>query len=82
MLNDTLTRLQKMTVYCREDMHEPDEQGISAEVVGNHLDNAFGTSEVAGELIVKITREYSDGGKVTDSFNLADLIALARKAQL
>jgi hypothetical protein len=79
-------RLLAITEGCRDDMHEPDEQGISARVVGTRLDNAFGDS-VTGEflergyqeLVVILERE-SDGR--TEKFNLASLIALARKAMV
>lgn len=68
----------------RLDWHEPDEQGISAEVKGNHLDNAMGdeyqvlyhdpqTGADCAEQVVIL--------KVNDkqelSINLATLLALA-----
>lgn len=69
---------------CREDMHEPDEQGIKATVVGDHLDNAFGdrvaTDAIVGgyqELVVLIRNENKD---TFHAVNLATLIALARLA--
>ena len=65
-------------------MHEPDEQDVRARVVGDHLDNACGDNisleAVAGgfqEFVVVLSR---DRKKAT--VNLADLIALARKAVL
>jgi hypothetical protein len=69
-------RLLKATENCREDMHEPDEQGISAVVAGNHLDNAMGDdpADNCGEFTVAIVQD--DGSK--EWFNLATLIALAR----
>ena len=33
-----------ITEGCGEEMHEPDEQGVSARVIGTKLDNAFGPS--------------------------------------
>lgn len=64
-----------ITANCRPDMHEPDEQGVSAEVRGNHLDNAFGaTSQCGGEYVVTITNDLGDSYQVT----LCDLIAIAR----
>lgn len=77
-----LQELQEVTQGCRDNMHEPDEQGIRAEVVGDHLDNAFGTHigeniEYDQEFVVRIIRD----GKTND-FNLADLIALARMTNL
>jgi hypothetical protein len=74
-----LSDLQFVTRNCRPDMHEPDEQGISAIVTGFDLDNACGADPYSncGEFTVAITT--NDGGKTW--FNLADLIALARQAQ-
>ena len=81
--------LIRMTLTCRVDMHEPDEQGIEAVVVGTHLDNAIGTNfgppqwfENTAELMVGITRTGDDYRRETRWFNLADLIALARLADL
>ena len=73
---DTLVRLQEITDGCREDLHEPDEQGISATVVGDHLDNAMGDAAFphnCGEFVVTLRR-----GDREERFNLATLIALAR----
>lgn len=79
--------LRRITEDCRFDMHEPDEQGIEAVVVGTHLDNAIGTNfgptqwfENTAELMVGITRTGEE--RETRWFNLADLIALARQAFL
>ena len=88
-----LERLLKITKGCREDMHEPDEQGVKAKVIGDHLDNAFGDSiridaiidgyqefvVIHGyqEFVVILNRE----GHI-EKFNLATLIALARKADI
>jgi hypothetical protein len=73
-------RLLSITAGCRDDMHEPDEQGVKASVTGYSLDNAMGDhiSEEAvkkgyQELVVIISRD----GKY-EPFNLASLIALAR----
>lgn len=81
-----LARLLAITSDCRDDMHEPDEQSLKARVIGNHLDNAFGHSVIEDflvkgyqELVVVLERE--DDGRV-EVFNLASLIALARKAQV
>lgn len=71
-----IQRLTEITAGCRDDMHEPDEQGLSAVVQGDHLDNAFGNSPPernCGEFTVGLTRNG-----VTEWFNLANLIALAR----
>lgn len=83
-INETLERLNKVTANCREDMHEPDNQGISAKVTGWQLDNAMGDNPYhnCGEYTVGITQEDENGNSFTEWFNLADIIALARKAQL
>lgn len=87
MRND-LMRLLKITEGCRPDMHEPDEQGLSARVIGDHLDNAMGERidpylifSGAQELVVLLERSTDEGVK-TEAFNLATLIALARRADL
>lgn len=78
---DALDRLKIKTASCRDDMHEPDEQGISAVVSGYHLDNSMGDipHDNFGEFTVGIS---DNGGKSYQWFNLATLIALARKAEL
>lgn len=80
-MNETLQRLQEATKHCRPDMHEPDEQGINAIVRGNHLDNAMGDNPEhnINELTVGIVHE--DDTTNPEWFNLATLIALARKAR-
>lgn len=57
----------------RSDWHEPDEQEVSARIVGDHLDNAMGSTAVdnCGEFNVIITREGQDVAVV----NLAVLLA-------
>lgn len=86
-MKDVLEKLLQITEGCRDNMHEPDEQGLSAKVFGNRLDNAFPTKgkfvnvHPDSEIKVKLTREYDDEVEAS-FFNLADLIALARKAQL
>jgi hypothetical protein len=76
MFGDFNKRLLEATKDCREDMHEPDEQGVSALVSGYHLDNAMGDNpfDNCGEFTVAIVQD--DGSK--EWFNLATLIALAR----
>lgn len=82
MMERELKDLARFTKDCREDMHEPDEQEISATVVGDHLDNAMGTYVEPGkeyqEFVVILK---NDKGK-TLNVNLASLIALARKAKI
>lgn len=84
LLGERHKRLVAFTRDCRDDMHEPDEAGISATVVGTVLDNAFGDF-VSGEMvkdgfqeIVVVLRNENTGE--SESFNLASLIALARLA--
>ena len=79
---EILRQLKLFTVDCRHDMHEPDEQGISAEVIGDHLDNAMGNHimiepNARQEFVVLLRNEDNDELHV----NLADLIALARLAK-
>lgn len=89
-LRAILARLLETTDGCRPDMHEPDEQDIKARVIGDHLDNAMGDlidahliESGSQEFVVCIERlKYHPTRLVVARFNLADLIALARKAQL
>lgn len=89
-MEDFLERLQKATENCREDMHESDEQEISAVVSGLYLDNAFGSDPRNNqcELTVGIIKTdnmdagYADMVLSGNWFNLATLIALARKVVL
>lgn len=76
-LSPALDRLREVTVECREDMHEPDNVDVSAVVF---LNNAMGNfpSGNCGELTIGI--KQGDGNY--EWFNLATLIALARKAEL
>lgn len=77
-------------VHPRSDWHEPDEQGITAEVVGRTLDNAFGDwpqygyiyprdskSCVPMEKIVVLQGNDGNLRTVEVSLNLASLLALA-----
>lgn len=59
----------------RPDWHEPDEQEVSARVVGDHLDNAMGPTvdHNCGELNVVLIKEGKDVAVV----NLATLLAWA-----
>lgn len=84
-LKDMKDRLVEITKGCREDMHEPDENGVKAWIVGNHLDNAFGDSvtidAITGnfqEFVVVIERFYGEKHH-KEFFNLATLIAVARQ---
>lgn len=77
-----IERLLAITEGCREDMHEPDEQGLTASCIGDRLDNAFGES-IREDAILRGYQEFivvlRRGGK-TESFNLATLIALAKRS--
>lgn len=84
-MREELNRLQNITRGCRPDMHEPDEQGIKARVVGDHLDNAMGeyisADQIEGgyqEFVVILERDGIEREKI----NLATLIALARRADI
>ena len=86
-LSELQALLRYITRDCRPDMHEPDEQGVRAHVIGDHIDNAMGSSIIpellekrAHELVVIIQRDDYDPPLYR--FNLADLIAMARKAEL
>lgn len=85
IMQNTLADLKKFTADCRPDMHEPDEQGLSASVVGTRLDNAFGTmiegSCLDGNFQESVVILHKADG-TSRRFNLATLIALARAADL
>ena len=81
--------LLEITDGCRMTMHEPDEQEVTAEVVGTKLDNAFGESineeQIAGgsqEMVVIIRRYDAESNHKVFRVNLATLIALARRADM
>ena len=86
-MQDDLDRLKNITEGCRPDMHEPDEQELSAAVSGQHLDNAMGDRiqpwllerrrGVRGIAAAFASRKK---GIMQENFNLATLIALARRA--
>ena len=78
--------LREYTKDCREDMHEPDEQGFTAQFFGSKFDNACGNAinERAilhdyQEMVVILRQDRNLNPLV---INLADLIALARKADV
>ncbi len=84
----SLENLLDITRGCRPDMHEPDEQGLTAIVTGLHLDNADGNQRIlvretpeAEEIIVTLRRDQDGQGWYSQiQINLATLIALARRA--
>ncbi len=84
-LREVGAALAEVTVGCRLDMHEPDNEGVTARVVGEQLDNALGASIgaeaiLAGyqELVVVITQAQDEHPPVVRALNLADILALAR----
>lgn len=86
-LKDKLDALKNFTDGCREDMRltfRTDGNDVSAHVIGDHLDNAFGES-INGDQLEKGYHEYVvvlHKGMDNMKINLATLIALARKADL
>ena len=81
---DLLAGLREFTKECKWDMHEPDEEGITAVVFGDSFDNAFGEAimdEGAGfqEMVVVLYNEDKD---TIFKINLASLVAIARQAKL
>ncbi len=80
-MKDTLDRLEKITINCRDNMHEPDEQGLTVRITGMRFDNAHGDDPDTNhqEFTVGIFDEFDEK---EEWFNLATLIALARKAKL
>jgi hypothetical protein len=82
-----LKRLLEITRGCQPDMHEPDEQGVRARVIGTILDNAMGDridsrllERGAHEIVVVLERFDESLGFMTERFSLANLVALARLA--
>lgn len=91
-----ITRCEELTTLAwelgvRSDWHEPDEQDVDARIIGNHLDNAMGSSAEAcivhtasgdhdhTEYNVILTRGGEDDDSRTDVavINLATLLAWA-----
>jgi hypothetical protein len=86
-LEEIRKQLHSVTYGCRPDMHEPDEQSVKAYVIGDHLDNAMGAAIVPELLLCGhhefvVIIEQQDGATLRrELFSLADLIALARRAE-
>lgn len=83
-LKERLEGLKKFLAKCSSDMHGPDEQGISAHVIGDHLDNAMG-EHISATAVRNGSQEFvvilvDEQGRQF-LINLATLIALARKAK-
>jgi hypothetical protein len=79
IMNATLARLCNITRRCRESMHEPDEQGVEVAVFDGSFDNAMMDHT---EAHIKLHRtDATDASVEVESFNLACLIALARRPE-
>ena len=79
MLKEFGKRLLKITEDCGDDMHEPENQGVTATITGFDLDNATGDSPYSGEFVVGLNLVNTvNNFSETEWFNLASLIALAR----
>jgi uncharacterized protein YllA (UPF0747 family) len=74
MFKKDLKNLLEFTKDCSDNMHEPDNSGITADIKGFVLDNAGGDAELA------VVLKNNDNVKL--QLNLANLIALARWAQV
>ena len=61
----------------RLDWHEPDEQGITAVVIGTSFDNAFGEDDRVGMSEPEIVIELKDDEGESVRINLATLLAAA-----
>ena|SRR5579864_648121 len=61
----------------RLDWHEPDESNVTAELVGDHLDNAFGDSHEPGKPHQEFVFILRKEGQETFRINLATLLAAA-----
>lgn len=60
----------------RADWHEPDEQGIAAEIIGTHLDNAMGPNTRArGESHCEFNVILKHHGKEVAVTNLATILS-------
>jgi len=84
-----VTALRKITDGCRPDLHEPDEQGITANVVGDHLDNACGSYVDLDSLLhrhqefVLVMKRYQkispqQDHSMEERFNVCNLLATVR----
>ena len=88
LMKETLKRLKEITKNCNVDMHEPDNQNVTAVTTGHIFDNAMGdipyhnSSEMT--VGITVTHDFEGGGHSTDIewFNLATLVALARMAKI
>lgn len=85
--NQMLKHLQQVTKDCRENMHEPDEQNLTVLIRGHIFDNSMGShpDKNQGEITIGFVDDtvppYLQDEKA-EWFNLANLIALARKANI
>lgn len=97
-LQDDLMRLKRITKDCRDDMHEPDEQEVTAFFGPSHhrfasggriypvpFDNAVQTilgGSQDEDMGFWLQRTLDSGAVVTEWFNLASIVALARAARI
>lgn len=77
LLRAELIRLQDITKDCRDDMEDPGEEDLTATLEGDNFNNAGNLDEMV--VVLRLQTEY---GKVVEEFRIADLIALARLANL
>lgn len=64
----------------RPDFHEPDERGVSARVIGTHLDNAMGSSSTNNVNEMNVVLTYVEDDEAPQDVavvNLATLLAFA-----
>ena len=86
MFGDDLKLFKEFVEGMDDNFHEPDEQGIRfTGCVGTMLDNAFSSSIIpdliangSHEVLVTFSRDTDEGTKYY-VFNLADILALAKK---
>jgi hypothetical protein len=76
-----LERLRKTTGGCDVVMHKPENQGVSAVTTGWEFDNASGDYPQASSYRMSLGIQRKGQPKI-QWFNLANLVALARMADL
>jgi len=81
-IDNYITRLCAITEDCRDDMHEPDEQGLSMKFVkGFSFDNAFSGPPQGGfgsDTGFWLIKDAGTPQERREWFNLASLIAVVR----
>lgn len=78
---ETKADLKKLAelLGVRDDWHEPDEQGVSCELMQDRLDNAFGDESEAHIILTHTNPSYTIDGEVRYAINVANLLAWACK---